>query len=250
MTIAAVILTHNSQASIKNLIRSLSWCDEIIVVDDQSTDRTCAIARKSGAQVLVHPLRRNFAAQRNFGLKQVTADWAVFVDADESVSPRLAQEIRSVLKSNLNGFFIKRIDYFLGQKLQYGETGHLRLLRLARRTAGRWHRPVHETWQVRPPIGQLKLPLYHHPHRNLSDFLAKINYYTDIEARYRPLPGATQLLFYPPAKFIYNYFFKLGFLDGMPGLIMALMMSFHSLLVRLKLYEKTLVGPARHSSAR
>ena len=248
MTITAVILTKNNQHTLNRLIANLSWCDEVIVIDDESTDRTRTLAQTLKAKVFMRPLRHNFAAQRNFGLKQVTTDWALFVDADESVSPRLAKEIRSVLKSNLNGFFIKRIDYFLGKKLQYGETGNIKLLRLAR--GGKWRRAVHEVWQVTPPIGELKSPLYHYPHPNLSSFLTKINFYTDIEARYRPAPGAAQLLFYPPVKFIHNYILRLGFFDGVPGFIMALMMSLHSLLVRLKLYEKTLVGPARHSSPR
>jgi len=247
-SISAVILTHNNQASIARLIHQLSWCNKVILVDDCSSDRTRILAKKLGVKVFSHPLRGNFAAQRNFGLKQATTDWAIFVDADESVSPRLAKEIRSVLKSNLNGFFIKRIDYFLGKKLQYGETGNIKLLRLAR--GGKWRRAVHEVWQVKPPIGELKSPLYHYPHPNLSSFLTKINFYTDIEARYRPAPGAAQLLFYPPVKFIHNYILRLGFFDGVPGFIMALMMSLHSLLVRLKLYEKTLAGSARHSSAR
>lgn len=249
-TISAVILTHNNQSSIGRLIRSLHWCDEVLVIDDQSADRTRAIAKKLGAKVFIRPLKDNFAAQRNFGLAQITADWAFFVDTDEIVSPALAREIKSVLNSRLNGFLIKRVDYFLGKKLMWGETGHLNLLRLARTNAGLWRRPVHEVWQVKPPLGELKTSLYHYPHPDLAGFITKINYYTDIEARYRRHTSLGELFFYPPAKFMYNYFFRLGILDGLPGLVMALMMSLHSLLVRLKVYEKSLARPAYHPSTR
>lgn len=249
MTISTVILTKNNQHTLKRLITSLSWCDEVLVIDNQSADRTRAIAKKLGAKVFIRSLKDNFAAQRNFGLAQVTTDWAFFVDTDEIVSPALAREIKSMLNSHLNGFLIKRVDYFLGKKLRFGETGHINLLRLARTNAGRWHRPVHETWQVKGPVGQLKSPLYHHPHPTLAGFITKINYYTDIEAKHRS-GSLLELCFYPPAKFMYNYFFRLGILDGLPGLVMALMMSLHSLLVRLKVYEKSLARPAYHPSAR
>lgn len=249
-TITVVILTHNNQSSIGRLIRSLHWCDEVLVIDDQSADRTRAIAKKLGAKVFIRPLKDNFAAQRNFGLAQVTTDWAFFVDTDEVVTPSLAAEIKSVLNSAANGFFITRLDYFLGKKLRFGETNQLRLIRLARRQAGLWRRPVHEVWQVKSPLGELKTSLYHYPHPDMAGFITKINYYTDIEARYRRHTSLGELFFYPPAKFMYNYFFRLGILDGLPGLAMALMMSLHSLLVRLKVYEKTLAGPAPNPNRR
>ena len=250
-SISAVILTRNNQSNIGRLIRSLGWCDQVVVIYDQSVDRTHAIARKSGAQVLVHPLGHNFAAQRNFGLTQVTTDWAFFVDTDEVVTPSLAAEIKSVLNSAADGFFITRLDYFLGKKLMWGETGQLQLIRLARRQMGRWHRPVHEIWRIKGSVGQLKSPLYHYPHPTLADFFNKINHYTNIEAGYRRRQfDLFELIFYPPGKFFYNYFIKLGFLDGIPGLIMAVMMSLHSLLVRLKLYEKSLAGSHYHPGSR
>lgn len=249
MTISTIILTKNNQDTLKRLITSLSWCDEIIVVDDQSVDNTVRLAKKLAAKVFIRSLNNNFAAQRNFGLTQVTADWAFFVDTDEVVTPGLAAEIKSVLNSAANGFFITRLDYFLGKKLIFGETGHINLLRLARTNTGRWYRPVHENWRIKGSVGQLKSPLYHRPHPTLAGFLDKINHYTDIEAKHRSF-SLLELFFYPPAKFIHNYVFKLGILDGLPGLVMALMMSLHSLLVRLKVYEKTLARPAPHPSAR
>lgn len=250
MTISTVILTKNNQHILKRLITSLSWCDEVLVIDDQSADRTRAIAKKLGAKVFIRPLKDNFAAQRNFGLAQVTTDWAFFVDTDEIVTPRLAREIKSIITtSTYSAYSLRRIDFFWGKKLMWGETGNTKLVRLARRQAGRWHRPVHETWRIKGSVGQLKFPLYHPPHPTLAGFLDKINHYTDIEAKHRSF-SLLELFFYPPAKFMYNYFFRLGILDGLPGLSMALMMSLHSLLVRLKVYEKSLARPAYHPSTR
>lgn len=255
MTIAAVILTQNNQAVLPRLLRQLAWCDQIIVIDDQSTDNTVKLAKQFGARVFSRPLRHNFATQRNFGLRHVTTDWILFVDSDEIVTPALAEEIRRCIKSNqFAAYRLPRLDHFLGRTLYHGEAGNIHLIRLARHRAGRWHRPVHETWQVKGAIGQLKSPLYHQPHPHLASFLDKINHYTTIEARYRPLPRPTRLLFelvfLPPAKFLDNYILKLGFLDGWPGLVMAAMMSLHSLLVRLKLYEKSLAQSHRYPSAR
>ena len=250
MTISAVVLTKNNQNIISKLLRQLSWCDEVLIIDDDSADRTRILAKGLGARVFRHPLGHNFAAQRNFGLKQIKTDWVLFIDADEAVSPALTREIKSALKSDLNGFYIKRTDYFLGSKLRFGETGYIKLLRLAKTNLGIWRRPVHEVWQVKPPIGELKSPLYHYPHQTISTFLTKINYYTDIEAKHRHSFSLLEIFIYPPAKFIHNYILKLGFLDGMPGFVMALLMSLHSLLVRLKLYEKTFLRSAPHPNRR
>lgn len=240
MTISTIILTKNNQDTLKRLITSLSWCNEIIVIDDQSTDKTPTLARKFGARVFIRPLRSNFAAQRNFALKQAHTDWVLFVDSDEIISPALTREIRAAInRPKFSAYRLQRVDKFLGKILRFGETGHIKLVRLARRTAGRWVRPVHETWQVKGPIGQLHLPLLHQPHPTLTEFLTEINRYTTIEANYRHHLGQRfglwQALTYPPGKFCLNYFVKLGILDGFPGLIMAIMMSWHSLLVRLKL---------------
>ncbi len=145
---------------------------------------------------------------------------------------------------SVSGYPIKRQDHFMGKDLRFGETANVTLLRLARKSAGKWHRPIHETWQVKGEIAQLKNPLLHYPHHSISQFIKSINFYTDLEAKHRLSPEkpnkfgvVTQMLFFPPAKFIYNYIVLLGFLDGIPGFIMALMMSLHSFMVRAKTYE-------------
>ncbi len=188
----------------------------------------------------------DFAGARNKLLAQAKTDWVLFLDSDETVSPALRDEINQAIKSNLyDAYYIKRIDTFLGRKLLHGEPGHAKFIRLARKSFGSWQRPVHEIWVRRgglssTRIGTLTSPLMHTPHTSISSFLDKINLYSQLDAEYRRSLGKRssliQVALYPPLKFIYNYIFLLGILDGAPGMIMALMMSFHSYLTWTKLY--------------
>lgn len=244
--ISAVVLTKNEEKSIKRCLRSLSWCDEIIVIDDFSYDQTIALAKKHGARVFPRHLDRDFAAQRNFGLQKASGNWILFVDADEVVSPKLQGEIIQVSQENASaslceGYFIKRKDYFQGRWLNFGETAQVRLLRLGKSRAGEWARPVHEIWQIKGRVCQLKNPLLHYHDISLSQFLERINYYTRINARILSQKGRREscftILFFPFAKFIQNYFLRLGFLDGFPGFNLAFLMSLHSLVTRIKIRE-------------
>lgn len=243
--ITAIILTKNAQDTIKKCLESVSFCTHVVIIDDFSTDKTLAIARKSITRVLIYKRHSHsdFAAQRNYGLTKSPTDWVLFVDADEIISPPLQQEIRSTLQqsTNIQGFYLRRLDYFMNSPLKYGETGSIKLLRLARKQSGQWHRPVHETWLVSGQIGTLKHSIIHYPHSNIGAFLNKINYYTNIEALYRRSQNQSfnliQLFAFPPLKFFNNYILKQGYRDRFPGFVMAFLMSLHSLLVRIKLYE-------------
>lgn len=127
-----------------------------------------------------------------------------------------------------------------GKWLNRGETAGVRLLRLAKKEAGEWQRPVHEVWQIGDKLGELKNPLLHYPHPTAKEFLEEINFYTSLNAQVLYKEGMKvafwQIIAYPVAKFITNYLFKLGFLDGMAGFLMAIFMSFHSFLTRAKLW--------------
>lgn len=183
----------------------------------------------------------DFAAARNAQLAKVKTPWVLFVDSDEKITPELKEEILTVIKAgNFDAFYIPRLNTFLGRQLLHGETGGAKFVRLARADFGRWQRPVHEQWVGDGKIGTLQNPLLHNPHSSVSSFLDKINRYSTIEAEYRYQQGIKSSLFkiavYPFGKFKWNYLAKLGFLDGVPGAIMAIMMSFHSYLTWTKLY--------------
>lgn len=242
--VSAIVLTKNEAKSLPRCLQSLLWCDEIVVIDNFSTDDTVKISHKYRGQVYQRDLGDDFAAQRNFGLQKARNDWVLFVDADEEVSSLLRQEITAKIQSQTSyqGFYLKRKDFFHGRWLKYGETGQTILIRLAKKNANHWFRPVHEVWQISGPVGYLKNPLLHYHQISLSGFLERINRYTSINAKYLFDQGRREtifsVVFFPLAKFIQNYFLKLGFLDGFPGLIMAFLMSFHSLATRVKVWEK------------
>ena len=145
-----------------------------------------------------------------------------------------------LLLINLDGFFIRRKDTLWGKELNYGETGKINLLRLARKSSGRWEGKVHETWEIKGDIGVLDNALMHYPHQTIKEFISEINYYSTIRANELKEKQITStflsILSYTIGKFTLNYFVKLGFLDGMQGLLFALMMSFHSFLTRSKLW--------------
>ncbi len=259
--ISAVVLTHNDEKTVLATLESLSWCDEVLVVDDYSTDKTAQMAKKSGALVHKRHLNDDFAAQRNFGLSKAKGEWVLFMDSDEVVPKELADEIKQLIESVIpakagihddgspirsgmtryNGFYLKRKDYLFGKWLNHGETSRVRLLRLAKKEAGQWVRPVHEVWDVHGSVGELSTAIQHFPHQNVAQFLEEINRYSTLNARYlyaqKIRVSWWQVVGYPVGKFFVNYIFYLGFLDGTPGAMVAILMSFHSFLSRAKLWQ-------------
>lgn len=248
--ITAIVLTKDEEKNIENCLNSLSWCSEILIIDDYSADRTITVIngikkkeqfRNTPIKIFRRNLENDFSAQRNYGASKSIYDWLLFIDADEIVTPYLKNEIKAKLNNNAfnhKGYFIKRRDFFLGRELKYGETANVKLLRLARKNAGKWKGNVHEIWHIDGTRETLVYPLYHHPHENISGFLTKINRYSSLVAQHWIKEGRNinfwEIILYPKMKFINNYVLRLGFLDDVPGFIMAAMMSFHSFLVRGK----------------
>lgn len=239
--VTAVVLTKNEEKNMVDCLESLSFCDEILVVDDNSEDRTEEVARRLGARVLKHALAGDFSRQRNFGLQNAKNEWILFLDADERVGKDIIAEIVTATASgNYDGYFIKRKDIMWGRSLKYGEAGNIKLLRLGKKTSGRWMGKVHEEWIIRGKVGKLSGSIEHYPHPIIAEFLSEINHYSTLRAQELYLNETDvkwyTVLFYPKAKFFQNFILRLGFLDGLPGFIYAAMMSFHSFLVRGKLW--------------
>jgi len=243
MKLSAVILTNNEEKNIARCIDNLRWCNEIIVIDDFSKDKTAKIARGRGAAVFKRKLSNNFAAQRNYALNKARGNWIMFVDADEIISSSLSREIvRRLKKVNKNtfGFYFSRKDFFINRWLNFGETSQVKLLRLARKNSGIWKGKVHETWQIKGNTEEMKNPILHYPHKNITGALEKINYYSSLRAQELCSQGIKTNVFeivsYPLAKLFINIIWYQGHRDGMAGLVFALIMSFHSFLVRTKLW--------------
>jgi len=243
MNLSAVILTKNEEKNIADCIKCLDFCDEIIIVDDNSSDETPKLARELGATIYKRKLRKNFAAQRNYGLEKARGEWILFIDADERVSDKLKNEIMQTINNSsidYSGFYFKRMDYMWGKKLKHGETGNIRLLRLARRNAGSWQRLVHEVWKIDGRTGEFKNPLVHYPHPTLSEFIKSVDMMSTLHAKANLKEGKksslSKILIWPLGHFVYNFIFRLGFLDGLQGFMVALIMSFHSYLAWSKLW--------------
>lgn len=226
--ISAIILSKDEEKNIARCLNSVSWCDEIILIDDYSRDKTVQIAKKYKAKIYKRHLNGNFAAQRNFGLSKAKNKWVLFIDADEVLSGKFLPH------DKYEGYFIKRQDYFLGKKMSYSEAGNIKLLRLGKKGSGIWKRKVHEYWDIKSNVGNIEIFFVHYPHPSLREFIDDINRYSSIHTTENIKEGKQvnlfKIIFYPLAKFVKNYFYNLGFLDGTRGFIMAVFMSFHSFL--------------------
>ncbi len=246
--ISVVIITKNEEKNILDCLESVLWADEVVIVDDNSEDRTLEVVKNlSNKKIKIYSrdLNEDFASQRNYALSKATQKWVLFVDADERVSSELREEINTFLiegvkTSNVNGFFIKRKDVLWGKILKYGETGSIKLLRFAKKDSGVWTGKVHETWQAEGNLSETENYLIHFPHQTIDEFLSEINFYTSLRAKElyeNGIKGSVRnIILYPKGKFFKNYLLKLGFLDGIEGFIFAIFMSLHSFLVRGKLW--------------
>lgn len=239
MNVSSIIISKSEKID-KKLLQSLSFSNEIIIVVD-SFIRQPIIKKKT--KIYFHPLAGDFASQRNFALKQTKNNWVLFVDDDEYVSTELAREILALKnKTKKSGFYINRIDVCFHQPLLHGETGHTKIIRLANKNAGQFVRPVHEFWRLRGRIGELSAPLYHIKDTFISEFIGRMTQYSDIDSDILTQENKPftywRLLLNPKAKFIQNYFCRLGILDGLAGLFQAYLMSVQSLSVRVYQWTK------------
>lgn len=244
--LSAVVIVKNEEKNIVDCLDNLQFVDEVVVVDDYSSDRTPEILEKlskenSKIKILKRKLDNDFSKQRQYGVENTTNDWVIFVDADERITKDLASEIKENLSlPKYGGFLIPRIDFMWGRQLKHGETGRIKLLRLFNKNKGSLKGKVHEVWETKSKVGMLINPIKHYPHPTIREFLQEINFYSDLRAEELYKKGVKSnffsIIIYTKGKFIQNYFLKLGILDGTAGFIHAVLMSFHSFLVRGKLW--------------
>ena len=244
--ISAVVLTRNSGKTLDRALASVKFCDEILIIDDASTDNSLEVVKKYTNHVIHRPLSGDFANQRNFGMREARHEWLLFVDADEVVSDELGEEIKdNITKNDFSAYYIKRRDHWWGRELHHGEvveayrTGFIRLMK---KNSGKWVGEVHEEFQTDKPVGYLSSYLDHHPHPTVAEFTEEVNRYSTLRSRellkngYKP--SIIEIIFVPFGKFIFTYFLKLGFADGAAGFAYSFFMSFHSFLTRAKAYQQ------------
>lgn len=242
--LSACIIAFQEEDRIGDCIRSLDFCDEVLVVDSHSSDRTRAVAAELGARVVERDWPGH-VEQKEHAIRAAAHDWVLCVDADERVSPELRAEIVALRERGfpaMAGWRFPRCTRYLGRWIRHGIWYPDRQLRLFDRRRGRWggHDP-HDRVELDGPVGTLSGELQHHAYRDLQDHLATIDRYTAIMARGMHERGRrarlTDLVVRPPARFWRSYVWKRGFLDGWRGLLVAYLAAHY---VRLK-YARLLV---------
>jgi len=229
LSLSIVMITFNEEANLARTLASVAWADEIVIVDSGSTDRTREVAESFHAKFSVETWK-GFAVQKNFALTTATGNWILSLDADEEVEPALADEIRSVLSSNpsVAGFWIPRKNFFLGRWIQHGGYYPDPKLRLFRRGAGEFEdRLVHEDIRLDGTAARLEHHLLHHAYPTLESYIEHINRYSSLGAEMAVAKRARGFSFLdivvrPKVTFLFNYFLRLGFLDGREGLLLNL----------------------------
>ena len=245
-TISAVIIAQNEADRIGLLLKSIGFADEIIVVDSGSTDGTQQICQDAGARVVFHPWQ-GFAAQKQFAMDLATCDWIFNLDADEEVSTELAVDVQASIQSaakDIHGYEMPRLSRYLGRWIRHGGWYPDRKLRLVRRGKARWeHTDLHEQLVVDGGVGRLTSPMRHYVYRGISDQIQTIDRYSGIHAEAREPAGPAFValgVIHAFGKFIECYLWKLGLLDGIPGLVIAMNSSWYVFLKHAKAWERRL----------
>jgi glycosyltransferase involved in cell wall biosynthesis len=231
MTISVAIVAMDEEANIGRTLASVQWADEIVLVDSGSKDRTGQIARERGARVVVEPWR-GYVAQKQYAIDLCTSDWVLLLDADEEVSPGLAEEICAAIASPnaAGGYRLPRKNLFLGRWMRHGGFYPDPKLRLFRRGQGfvTGHDP-HDRCELKLDVPQqtrqFEHALIHYTYPNLTLYLSHMNRYSSLGAQLAIAKGHRSFSFInivlrPLATFTYNYFIRLGFLDGREGLLL------------------------------
>jgi len=243
--VSVYMITYNNEETIERALKSVSWANEIVIVDSFSNDRTVEIGRRFTDKLF----QRKWPGHRDqyqHAADLTTHEWIMFVDADEEVSPELAEEIRKELSGKIegvDGFFVYRRTFYLGRWIRYGGWYPDGEIRLYRRNKGRWEGGLHARVVVNGRVQPLKNLYHHYTYRDISDQIQTIDKYSRIAAEDMVQQGETfslfKLLFHPPFRFIKEYFFKSGFRDGLPGLVIIMSTMYYVFIKYAKLWELT-----------
>ena len=242
--ISAVLITYNEEGKIQRALASLqAVSDEIVVVDSYSTDATAEICRRYTDHVLQKSWQ-GYREQKQFATDQASYEWVLSLDADEVLSPQLAEEILhwKEQEGDYSGYYLPRKTFFMGRWIEHTTWYPDWQLRLFKKSCGRWEGGrVHESFQVSGPAAKLNGPIYHQTYASFSEYLVQLESFSSLAARDHFDAGKraqwVHFIFYPPAIFLKNYLFRLGFLDGKPGLVVSMLAAASSLFKTLKLWE-------------
>ena len=239
--ITAIIPTLNEEIHINEAIKSVSFADEIIVIDSFSTDKTVEIAEKLNVRIIKRKFD-DFSTQKNFAIEKASNEWIYILDADERVTPGVREEILNAIKDPKDnvGFYVRRTFFFIGEKINYSGWQRDKVVRLFLKEFCKYDgKPVHEVIKATGKLGYFKNKIEHYPYRNFDHYITKLNHYSWLQAKELNKKGKKvnlyHLLIKPPARFIIHYFIRLGFLDGFAGFMIAKTQSYAVLSRFLKL---------------
>ncbi len=249
--LTVIVPTYNEEATLRDCLESVRFADEIMVVDSFSTDRTLEIAREFGARILQHEYVYS-AKQKNWAIPRAAHEWILLVDSDERVTPGLRDEILALLRDTPrpDGYWIRRANHFLGRRIRHCGWGTDRVIRLFRRDAARYQdREVHAEIDLPGPLPTLRQPLEHHSFRSFGQYFRKLQLYSEWGAaqlyKEGKRAGALQILGRPITRFLKMYILRLGFLEGLHGLVLSMLGGFTVYLKYARLWEMGLRDDAR-----
>jgi glycosyltransferase involved in cell wall biosynthesis len=241
--LSVTVIAKNEAADIDQALASVAWADEIVVVDSESTDGTVAVARRHTERVVVREWP-GYVDQKNYAASIASHDWILSLDADERVTPALADEIRALLVGAPReaAFRIPRVTWHLGRWIRTTDWFPDHQLRLYDRRSARWTgRYVHEAVTVNGSIGTLRGELQHYAYRDIADHLETIDRYTTYAARQMHEEGRrarlSQIAGHPPLAFLRNYLAHGGIREGVPGFVISAMNAYYVFLKFAKLWE-------------
>jgi glycosyltransferase involved in cell wall biosynthesis len=242
--VTAIIPTFNEEHNIEAAIASVSWADEILVVDSFSTDKTVTLAKEKGARVIQREYEHS-ASQKNWAIPQANHEWIFLLDADERVDENLQSEMVGILKSNKNShaaFWVKRRNFFMGSEIKYSGWQGDKVIRLFKRDDCKYEdKSVHAEVICNGTIGVLKGKLIHYTFKDIFHYLEKWDRYTTMSGTDRANRGEKPTLFHflikPAFRFFQDYFIKLGILDGLTGFILCTLSSMSVFMRYLKVRQ-------------
>lgn len=232
MKITAIIPTLNEAIHIEEAIKSVCFADEIIVIDSFSTDDTTAIAQKLGVKIIQREFD-DFSSQKNFAIAQAKHDWIFIIDADEKITSELRQELNTLFeqKPTKEAYWFYRINYFMGRQIRFSGWKNDKVIRFFNKKKCKYNgKLVHEEIDVNGETGFIKSKLIHYPYKYFDHYVNKLNKYAWLQAKMllqeNESANAFHFVIKPLFRFINHYILKLGFLDGYPGFVIAVLQSY------------------------
>jgi glycosyltransferase involved in cell wall biosynthesis len=245
--ISAVLIAQDEEHNLPDALRSVAFCDEVVVVDAGSTDHTREVAEAAGARVILNRPWPGFVEQRNVAVDAAPNDWVLAVDADERVTPALREEICALRAAGFDhaGYRMSRVAFYLGRWIRGTDWYPDPQLRLFDRRHGRWQGAlVHESVVVAGSVGRLRCELEHRPYHDIADHMRSIDLYTTLWARQAfeagRRAGAPETVAGALWAFLRNYLLKGGVLEGQAGLAVSVLNSYYTYAKLAKLHELAL----------